>query len=157
MSLTFIKKITIKQFFYFVILGLLLTAFFLTWTAIKGEYRNFLNGGTRQQVVTVTQSQAMDKIGEKVQGISYKDYQIAMFVALYRLQYVHHLAVVMDRVPNIMPYEDGKLWWENISFVFTPRILFPDKPIFEATQKTNKYTGFRYAGIKKGASFETVD
>jgi hypothetical protein len=59
----------------------------------------------------------------------------------------------MDRIPNLRPHENGAIWWENITFVFTPRLLFPEKSIYEATKKTNKYTGFRYAGIKKGASF----
>jgi hypothetical protein len=37
--------------------------------------------------------------------------------------------------------------------VFTPRFLFPEKGIYEPTVKTNKYTGFKYAGMQKGAAF----
>ena len=59
----------------------------------------------------------------------------------------------MDRVPDILPYEFGGLWWDNISFVLEPRLFFPDKPRYEATQKTTKYTGISYAGYKQGASF----
>lgn len=153
LSLTFIRRITLRQFLIFIGGGFFLVILFLTWTAIKGEYRNFLSGGRREQVVTVSQSEAFSKIEEKVTVISWRDYQRAINLALYRTQYIYHLSVVMDRVPEMMPYEEGAVWWQNVTFVFTPRILFPEKPIYEATTKTNKYTGFQYAGAKKGASF----
>ena len=38
-------------------------------------------------------------------------------------------------------------------FVIEPRLFFPDKPVYEATVKTNKYTGFNYSGLKQGSSF----
>ena len=34
-----------------------------------------------------------------------------------------------------------------------PRLLFPNKPIYQATIKTNKFTGKSYAGMEEGASF----
>lgn len=152
-SLTFIKQITFRQFINFLIISVCLLFVFVTWTAIKGGYRQFLNQGTRQQVVNVSKSEALTMISEKVQNISWKQYQMSMNLALYRIQYIYHLSIVMDRIPKVMPHENGKLWWENVSFVFTPRILFPEKPIYEPTKKTNKYTGFKYAGIQKGAAF----
>jgi len=152
-SLTFFKQVTFRQFINFLIISVSLLFVFVTWTAVKGGYRKFLNQGSRQQVVSVSKSEALSKIGEKVQNISWKEYQFSMNAALYRIQYVYHLAVVMDRIPKVMPYENGGLWWENISFVVTPRILFPEKEIYEPTKKTNKYTGFKYAGLQKGAAF----
>ncbi len=64
-----------------------------------------------------------------------------------------HLAKTMDRVPDIIPHEDGKVWVRKYTYVFEPRILFPNKPPYDATVKTVKYTGIRYAGQKKGTSF----
>ena len=75
-----------------------------------------------------------------------------MNLFLYRVQYIFHLAKTMDRVPDILPYEYGGLWWDNISFVLEPRLFFPDKPRYEATRKTTKYTGIQYAGFKQGFS-----
>lgn len=152
-SLTFIKQITFRQFMNFLVIAISLLIIFVTWTAIKGGYRQFLNQGTRQQSVNVSKSEAFSKIGENLQNISWKQYQLSMNVALYRIQYVYHLAIVMDRIPAVMPHENGRLWWENVSFVFTPRILFPEKSIYEPTKKTNKYTGFKYSGLQKGAAF----
>jgi hypothetical protein len=151
--LTFIRKVNLKQTLYFLGIGFFLVFLFLTWTSIKGAYREFLNQGSRQQVVSVSRDQAFSEISSRINEITWIDYQRSMNMALYRIQYIMHLAIVMDRIPEIMPYEKGALWWENISFVFTPRILFPDKSIYEATEKTNKYTGLHYAGARLGASF----
>ncbi|OQP66883.1 hypothetical protein A3860_00500 [Niastella vici] len=152
-SLTFIKQITFRQFINFLLISVSLLFVFVTWTAVKGGYREFLNQGSRMQVVNVSKSEALSKIGEKVQTISWNQYQASMTMSLYRIQYILHLTKVMDRIPKIMPHENGKLWWENVSFVFTPRILFPEKSIYEPSKKTNKYTGFKYAGLQKGAAF----
>ncbi|HEY8894176.1 MAG TPA: hypothetical protein VIM79_05160 [Niastella sp.] len=152
-SISLIKQIKFRQFLIFLVVGFCLVALFFTWTVIKGSYRQFLNQGKKQQVVNVSQSEAFSMIGEKVSNLTWKNYQMASGAALYRLQYLYHLAIVMDRIPTVVPHENGKVWWDNITFVLTPRLLFPNKPVYEATVKTNKYTGFRYAGMQKGASF----
>jgi hypothetical protein len=152
-SLTFVKYITFRQFISFVLMGFLLIAIFFTWTVIKGSYREFLNKGSRQQVIEVSQSEAYSKITDNIKNLTWQNYQKATGAALYRIQYVFHLARVMDRIPAVIPHENGHVWWENITFVLTPRILYPDKPYYEATVKTNKYTGFKYAGLQKGTAY----
>jgi hypothetical protein len=153
LALTFIERISFKQVVYSLLIAFFVGFLLITWTAIKSDYRAYLNKGTRQQVVEVSRSEAFSKIGEKISNLSWKNYQFAMNLFLYRVQYIYHLAKTMDRVPDILPYEFGGLWWDNISFVLEPRLFFPDKPRYEATQKTTKYTGITYAGYKQGASF----
>jgi hypothetical protein len=152
-ALTFVRKISFKQICYGIVGGGALFFLLLTWTAIKGDYRKYLNQGTKQQVVEVSRTQAFSKIGETVGSLTWDDYQKVINVFLYRTQYILHFAKAMDRVPALMPYEYGAVWWDNISFVLMPRLFFPDKPIYQATVKTMKYTGIRYAGLKDGASF----
>lgn len=153
LAFTFIRHVSFKQ----VIIGLLAATvlFFLllTWTAIKSDYRNYLNQGSKQQVVEVSRSDAFNKIGEKVAALKWQDFQNVLFLFLFRAQYIYHLAKTMDRVPSVLPHEYGRVWWDNVSFVLMPRLLFPNKPRYEATIKTNKYTGIHYAGFKSGASF----
>jgi hypothetical protein len=153
LALSFIRTVNFKQLFYGVAVSVSLFFLLLTWTAIKSDYRKFLNRGTKQQVVSVSRSDAFSKIGEKVSSLTWDDYQRVLDLFLYRTQYVLHLAKTMDRVPQILPHEYGRIWWDNVTFVLMPRLFFPDKPIYEATVKTNKYTGLRYAGFKQGASF----
>jgi hypothetical protein len=153
LSLTFIKMISFRQFIYGVLISVLLTGLLLTWTAIKGEYRNYLSEGKREQTVEVSRGDALDKMKVQISQLTWEKYQLAINMSLYRLQYIYHLALVMDRVPAVLPYEDGGLWWANISYVVEPRLLFPDKPLFESTAKTNKYTGLSYSGLKGGSAF----
>jgi hypothetical protein len=153
LALSFIRTVNFKQLFYGITVSVALVFLMLTWTAIKSDYRKFLNQGTKQQVVAVSRSDAFGKIEEKVKALSWADYQRVLDLFLYRTQYILHLAKTMDHVPELLPYEYGRIWWDNISFVLMPRLFFPDKPVYEATVKTNKYTGFRYAGLKQGASF----
>jgi hypothetical protein len=153
LSLTFIRKVTFKQVVWGTLIALVVGAIFLTWTAIKNDYRSYISGGQRQQVVTVSRSEALSKMGAQVSELSWARYELAINAFLYRLQYVLHLALTMDRVPDVIPHQHGAVWWDNISFVLMPRILFPQKGVYEATIKTNMYTGLQYAGYKQGSAF----
>jgi hypothetical protein len=153
LSFTFITRITIRQLIYGILFVGILGYILLTWTAIKSDYRKYLNKGTKEQQIYVSKSQAFTKIGDQLGSLTVTDYQRAGVMLLYRAQYIYHLAITMDRVPDIQPHENGKIWWENVSFVIMPRILFPNKPIYQATIKTNKYTGMNYSGFAGGTSF----
>ena len=151
--LTFIIRIKGKQLLSALGICLVFIWLFLSWIVIKGDYRQFLNQGTRNQAVHVSREAAYTKVFEQVSNLSVDNYLLSLNTGLYRVQYVYHLALAMDRVPQIMPYEEGQVWWTNVTFVLTPRLLFPDKEIFDASVKTSKFTGRRFAGIQQGASF----
>ncbi len=153
LSFTFIKLIEFKQFIRLLFIGLSLMLLLLTWSAIKGEYRNYLNQGSRQQVVSVSREDALGKIGEQVTNLDYEKYQKALTYTAYRLQYVYHFALSMDKVPDDIPFQNGKIWGENISYVLTPRILNPNKKLYNASEKASKFTGKKFAGLKEGSSF----
>jgi len=153
LGIMLVRHVSFKQVLGGLLAGTLLAFVLIGWTAIKSDYRNFVNQGTGQQVVEVSRTEAFGKITEKVGTLSWDDLQLASYLLLYRLQYILHLAKAMDRVPEVLPHEEGNVWWENITYVLEPRLFFPDKPIYEATIKTNKYTGIRYTGRAKGASF----
>jgi hypothetical protein len=153
MGISLVRTISFKQVVLGLLAGAVLVFIFIGWTAIKSDYRNYLNQGKGQQVVEVSRSEALSKIGEKVSTLTWDDLQFASYMLMYRLQYILHLGKSMDRVPDVLPYEDGNLWWENITYVLEPRLLFPNKPIYDATIKTVKYTGIRYSGRKAGSSF----
>jgi hypothetical protein len=59
----------------------------------------------------------------------------------------------MDRVPAVLPFQNGSNWGETFAFVFTPRLFNPDKPELDESKKVSKYTGIRYAGLSQGTSF----
>jgi hypothetical protein len=122
------------------------------WTSVKGEYRSFLNKGSKSQTVQVEKGEALNKLlelSEKQNGSSFSD---AMENFLDRLQYTYHLAKTMDRVPDVIPYENGANWGSTLVFVLTPRIINPNKGTYDASVKASKYTGIQYSGIKRGVS-----
>ena len=148
--LTFLVKVSLKQLSVAVI-GVIFVAFMgITWTAIKGDYRTYLNQGSKTQTVQVSQSAAFDKLLE----LSERETDTSAATSFFeRLQYTWHIAKSMDHVPSVVPYQDGANWWASITFALTPRFFNPDKPMYEASKKATKYTGIQYLGSGSGVSF----
>jgi hypothetical protein len=148
--LTFLVKVSLKHLVLAVLSIIFLAIMGITWTAIKGEYRSFLNQGSKTQTVQVSQSAALDKLLELSEQEKDTSASISFFE---RMQYTWHLAKAMDQVPAVIPYQDGDNWLESISFALTPRYFNPDKPKYEASKKATKYTGISYLGARSGVSF----
>jgi hypothetical protein len=122
------------------------------WTSVKGEYRVFLNKGSKSQTVQVEKGEALTKLIELSEKQDDGTFDKSTEAFLDRLQYTYHMAKAMDRVPNVIPYQNGTNWFNTISFVLTPRIINPNKGIYDASLKATKYTGIQYQGVKKGTS-----
>ncbi|MBC7938138.1 MAG: hypothetical protein H7Y86_22540 [Rhizobacter sp.] len=153
LAVSFIMYVKLKHL-CLAIAGLVLVSFLaVKWTAVKGEYRVFLNQGSKSQNVSVSGSDAINKLIDL--GSEDIDYEKVdpVYDFLDRIQYTYHLAKTMDRIPAVLPHEYGANIGRTLEFVFTPRFLNPDKPIFKATEKTRKYTGISYAGYEQGVSF----
>ncbi|MGN6343330.1 MAG: hypothetical protein ACTHML_20290 [Ginsengibacter sp.] len=148
--LTFLVKVSLKQLVLAVVAVIFAAFMGITWTAIKGEYRTFLNQGSKTQTVQVSQGAAFDKLVELTEQEKDTSASISFFD---RLQYTWHIAKAMDHVPSVVPYQNGNNWLESISFALTPRYFNPDKPKYEASIKATKYTGISYLGARSGVSF----
>ena len=122
------------------------------WTSIKGDYRNFLNKGSKSQTVQVEKGEALNKLLELSEKQNSNSFDDATINFLDRLQYTYHLAKTMDRVPAVIPFEDGGNWGNTIAFVLTPRIIDPNKGTYDASLKASKYSGIQYSGVKRGVS-----
>ena len=122
------------------------------WTSIKGDYRNFLNKGSKSQTVQVEKSEALNKLLELSEKQNSSTFNGAVENFLDRLQYTFHLAKTMDRVPAVIPHQNGSNWGTTIAFVLTPRIIDPNKGTYDASVKASKFSGIQYAGIKRGVS-----
>jgi hypothetical protein len=131
----------------------------VVWTFSKGEYRRYLTGGERSQII-VKQDQIANiyKFSEIVQkDFSPKNFKQSFSEGLesliYRVSYIEFLAMTMNQVPVFLPYENGRLLQNAVEHIFKPRILFPDKkPIYDS-ELTSKYTGRKFAGAEEGTSF----
>lgn len=148
-----LEVINLKKLIYGGIIAGSLGLFALVWTGIKGEYRAFLNKGSKQQVAAASKEDALNKLYDLSSNIDEDSLNSSMYQFLDRLQYTYHFAKTIERVPAVIPFQNGKNWLGNIEFVTTPRILNPDKPSYDATEKTRTYTGLAYSGRRTGSSF----
>lgn len=151
LSISFLIKVNVRQVIVLLISTFLLFFLAVKWTSIKGDYRKFLNKGSSTQNVGVGKEEAFSKLIELSGGKSDFDKAAADF--LDRLQYTYHLAKTMDRLPDVLPYENGDNIGRILSFVLTPRILNSDKAKLEPSVKATKYTGIAYLGARSGTSF----
>jgi len=56
-------------------------------------------------------------------------------------------SLVLDRVPVLIPYENGKMLYKTFLHTIKPRILFPDKPVLPVDSLlVRKYAGVYVAG-----------
>ena len=122
------------------------------WTSVKGEYRSFINKGSKTQTVQVEKREALDKLLELSDKQNINTFSDAIEDFLDRLQYTFHLAKTMDRVPSVIPYQDGSNWGSTLVFILTPRIIDPNKGNYDASSKASKYSGIQYSGSKRGVS-----
>jgi len=124
----------------------------VVWTGIKQEYRDFLNQGTEQQVVLVPIGERIDKLMELVGGLDSEKIQKSSETLIQRVAYVHFFGESMHIVPQRIPYEDGKLWWEAIQNFLMPRVFFPEKPVLDDSKRTSYYIGRHVADAEDGTS-----
>jgi hypothetical protein len=122
------------------------------WTSIKSDYRSFLNKGTKTQSVQVEKGEALSKLIELSQNADESSFEGAKKGFFDRLQYTFHFAKTIDRVPTVIPYQDGGNLGGTLSFVLTPRILNANKGVYDASVRASKYTGIQYYGAKNGTS-----
>jgi hypothetical protein len=148
-----LQVINIKRVIYGGIIGVSLTIFALVWTGIKQDYRSYLNEGSSEQVAAASRGDALTKLYDLSSSVDQESLNSSQYQFLDRLQYTYHFAKTIERVPSVIPFQKGKNWSNNIEFVTTPRILNPDKPSLDATEKATKYTGLNYLGRASGVSF----
>jgi hypothetical protein len=130
----------------------LLLAVAVAWTAVKSDYRHFVSGGERAQIVTVGYGARITALANMVAELEAEDLRDAVRETVNRIGYVDFFAVVLDTVPEAIPHENGALWWDAITRPFMPRILFPSKSAIHDSERTNYYTGLGVASYGSGTS-----
>ena len=134
------------------LLTVLILGLGIVWTGVKGEYREFLNQGTGQQVVLVPVTDRIAKLAELVGDMSPERFGESVVTLVERVTYVYYFGQAMETVPRYLQHEDGRLWGEAISGALVPRLLNPGKRVIDDSERTSYYTGNRVAGAEEGAS-----
>jgi len=151
--LTLVENINFRQVFITALLGVALVFLALFWTNIKVQYRAYLNGGKQTQTVSVSQNDAVDKLYDLSNNVDENGLTSSAKELLDRVQYTYHFAKTIERVPAVIPFQNGQNWLDNLEFTTTPRYLNPNKPTIDNSVKATKYTGIHYLGESAGVSF----
>lgn len=151
---TYRINFTFKNVVTYGLIGFITMYMLFTWQTIKDQYRSFLNKDSKEQVVKVSQEEAFDKLSElaskKTDESKRED---ILYASIDRLSYIEFFSEARQKVPDFIPFENGKLWSANLQHIFLPRILFPDKAIIDDSQMVNKYCTRKVLTAKVGVTF----
>ena len=150
--LTIKQRLSAPQYILLGMSAVLVFNIMIVWQTVKGDYRAYLSGGVTAQIVTVSRTEALNVLSYRVSTLGRAEYQKGMRQLVERISYIGFFSAAKSYVPSHLPYENGKLWGDAITKIFTPRILFPNKAVIDDSEKTRKYTGLSFAGAEQGTS-----
>ena len=125
----------------------------LVWTVVKQDYRPYLSGGQRAQIIVQTFPDRMRTLVRMIGDVEGPDIISAVQVVADRASYIDFFGRVTTVVPEYLPHENGQLWLNAFTHITKPRLFFPDKPPLPGDSEiTNTYTGLHVAGARLGTS-----
>ena len=157
--LTFSSRLSVKRVVQVVALGIVSFFLMVVWSVVKGEYRAFLTGGEKSQVIateskTGNLQKLTELVGEKFNKEHFdENFSKGVEALAFRISYTEFFAMAVRQVPDILPYEEGNLLMAGFEHVFKPRLFFPDKKNIDDSYLTSKYTGRQFSGADQGVSF----
>lgn len=157
--LTFSNRLNTKRIIGLGLAGGVFFYMMVIWNVVKGDYRMYLTGGKKTQVVA--QESKIDNIkrlfeivGEKFSKDNFNaNLSVGIESLANRVNYTEYFALSVAQVPDILPFEKGALLMGGLEHVFKPRLFFPDKKTIDDSQMTSKYTGRGFSGADQGVSF----
>jgi hypothetical protein len=144
--ITFKGVLKLLPFFIFVVV---LMSF---WSSVKGDYREYLRDGGVSQNVNRENSLAANFLIKKIKNFNLDELEKGFVIFLGRAQYLAEYQTVRQKVPAIMPHENGKIILDAFEFILVPRFLKPDKKVLDPSTKTAKYTQRNVANVEMGTS-----
>lgn len=122
------------------------------WQSVKGEYRHYISLGEYNQTVQIPVSERINFHLRHIKDFDVEDFSYGLDSGFQRLGYLDFFAYSIRQVPSSIPHQNGRLWYEAIRHILTPRILFPNKPAIHDSDRTNEFTRLGVAGADKGTS-----
>ncbi len=150
--LTFNKIKGTKQIIFLTFFAILLFNFGAVWSYVKGEYRMFLSGGERVQIVTVSKGDALNKLFELTTELTAETYQMGIESMVKRFFFIEYFSATVNYIPERQPYMQGENWNNAVKHVLMPRLFFPNKKAIDDSEQTMKLTGIQLSGAKQGVS-----
>lgn len=146
------NKLKGKQLFPIVIIALVLVNFGALWSYVKTDYRSFLSGGKRAQIVTVDKQTALKKLWDLTTQVDKEEYNLGFEAMIKRIYFLEYFSATLNFIPERQPYLEGKTWNKSLQHIFMPRMFFPNKEAIDDSEQTRKLTGIQVANAKQGTS-----
>lgn len=123
------------------------------WSYIKPQYREYISGGAVSgQFVYVSKTDALTYLWNHVQTFGKDDINSGTETLIDRVQAMRYYLEVYNRVPLLIPHEQGKNLIGCLNFLLVPRFINADKGILDPSSKLSYYSGKRYMNASEGTS-----
>jgi hypothetical protein len=134
-------------------LGAVMLVTGVLWMGIRGEYRQEFDSS---EAFARSREARLARVVDLTSGwIENGPAEMRANVDAFidRIWSVYYPALALQRVPLLVPHEDGAILGAALSNLATPRFLFPDKPEAPSdSEMVRKYTGVPVAGPESGTS-----
>lgn len=121
------------------------------WIGIRGELRGDLLSGV--QVSTMQRIGRLTELSARWFNSDRWEQRMTLDILVERLWDVYYPALALERVPSVIPHQDGAQLSAALQHIFAPRILFPDKPpLPNESEMVRRYAGVRVAGEEQGTT-----
>jgi hypothetical protein len=122
------------------------------WSYVKPDYRDYLNGGSRKQEVTVSKQEALNFLWVRAKEFDKEQMQAGMETLIDRVQAMRYFLEVSSRVPEYVAYTRGDNCTAAVKFVMVPRFISENKGILDPSTKLMHFSGKKYATAEEGTS-----
>jgi hypothetical protein len=112
------------------------------WSAMKEDYRSYLNQGSAEQEVVVPLGDRLNYLADRISEADGDTLSDGFDKLIRRMSYIEFFGATMNFVPASRPHEFGAMTMAAISHILLPRLLIPDKAALpQDTVITIAYTG----------------
>jgi hypothetical protein len=123
----------------------------VVWLGIRGEIREDFASETPR-----TQTERLQFALEEFRGWWRLESEYKMFdvdALAERVWDIYYTALALDRVPSLVPHQDGAIMSTALQHVLTPRFLNPNKPDLPSeSEDVHRYAGMKVAGRDEGTT-----
>lgn len=136
------------------VLGTVLIFTCVMWMSVRGQYRQDLDdelmAASRSERLEHMEALVTDWLTQSNRGTSdYTDLDLLV----ERAWAIYYPALAVQRVPAVVPHEDGALMAAVLIHLTTPRIIFPNKPgLPSESELVRKYAGANVAGAERNTT-----
>ena len=122
----------------------------IAWTAIKPIIRHtFVRNASTTERMGAALNVLAPTLDQSVEGWKFQSDKLVS-----RMWTMYFPARALERVPSIVPHENGRILWSAISNILFPRLFFPSKGELPSdSDKVRKYSGIWVAGREMGTSY----